>query len=856
MPGHSAITPDQFTSFGELLKYLRRRAVLTQRELAIAVGYSESQISRLEQNARVPDEAAVAARFMPALDIEHDPEWAARLIELARAAPHITSTLPSLEHERAPGNLPIQLTSFVGRAGELAQITALLSPFPATMNVVRMLTLTGTGGAGKTRLALEAAEMLSRSFPDGVWFVELAALTEPSRVPHAVARVLDIHAEGRRSLLATLTGHLREKRLLIVLDNCEHLLDGCAQLVEALLQACPDLRILATSREILDVPGEYVLRVSSLPTPDPRAVPSLDAVMTYDAIRLFVERATTVDREFTLNGNNAPAVISICHRLDGIPLAIELAASRLRMLSAEQLAARLDDCFGVLTDGSRTALPRHQTLRGLMDWSYDLLTPEEQTLLRRLAVFVGGWALEAAEAITAGDDIAAADVFGLLAHLVDKSLVVAETHAGPARYRMLEPIRQYALAKFDASGEEIAVRRRHAEHYLALVAAAGDLKDFEAQGPQLDWIAHIDADADNVRSAVAWVQAAPEGRDLEMRFIIPILMNLTPEKVDNPALFVETALVHARESKALPQAAYILYSTGNYLEYLGEFEAAHARYAEALAMYREMGDLRQVAETLERLGCLAREQGDAAAARLLLDESTALFRQLGDTQAEWAMCLTLGEVAVLQEDAAWARALLEEALVEFRSRSNIQMTGWALNHLGHTAQLEGDFERATQLHEESLALFRIIGTEVPNLAWDLQSLGECALGLGNSRLASTRLAEALGMFHGYGYRPGVAWCLAGLAGVAALERQPQRAAQLWGASESLRTSIGARPAPAARATRERLLAAVREQLGEMEFAAEWARGQALTVEEAIAHALELTIEEREPTLTPGGDSDA
>ncbi len=842
MRERSAVTPDQFTSFGDLLKYLRHRAGLTQRELSIGVGYSEAQISRLEQNRRMPDEMVVAARFVPTLRLEDEPEWGARLLALARAAPTGAEESPGSDFHSNPGNLPIRLTSFVGRAAELAQITALLSPFSTTRTPARMLTLTGTGGAGKTRLALEAAAVLSRSFPDGVWLVELAALTEASRVPHAVARVLDIRVGGRRPLLATLTDHLREKRLLIVLDNCEHLLDGCAQLAESLLQACPDLRILATSRERLNFGGEHLLTVSSLSMPSPSATLSVEALMEYDAIRLFVERAAVIEPEFCLAPDSAQAVTDVCLRLDGIPLAIELAASRLRMLSVEQLASRLDKRFDVLTDGSRTALPRHQTLRGLMDWSYDLLTPEEQTLLRRLAVFVGGWTLEAVEAITAGDGIATADVFGLLGHLVDRSLVVAEMREEERWYRMLETIREYALGKLVASGEEGAIRRRHAEYYVSLVEAAGTHEGRRGVGSVAARVARVRFDIDNVRAATRWSQSTLEGRDLEMRLVPPLLRMSNSDVWDDAIAQLETALAHAREIGTPALMGWVVQGLGYHLTLQGEYAAAEARLVESLMFWRQDGSVWHCAFVLERLGWLARERGDAASARVWLEQSLPLYRETADLAAVAGVLNTLGEVAVMQEDAARAASVLEEALRLNQAQGHRPEMGWTLNHLGHVAQLEGDYERASQLYEESAVFFPGTFTAQSGLAWNCHGLGEAALGSDDAELARARFNEALSYLHSYTDHACMLWCLTGLAGVAALEGQPRRAAQLWGAAEHLRASMGTRPAPAARVTRERLMAAVREQLGEAEFAAEWATGQSLTLQDAIALALEPAIQ--------------
>ncbi len=356
-------------------------------------------------------------------------------------------------------NLPVQLTSFIGRAKEIAEISRLLiaADHERAGEGTHLLTLTGPGGTGKTRLALQAAAQLIDAFPDGIWLVELAMLSDPALVPQTVAALLGVREEPNYPLTRALTAYLRAKTLLLIFDNCEHIVETCAQFSETLLRACANLRIMVTSRETLGVMGERVLRVPSLQLPDVQAPPPLHDLAQYEAIRLFVDRAATVKPAFTLNEANAVAVTQICQQLDGVPLAIELAAARVRAMTPEQIAARLDDRFRLLTGGSRTALPRQQTLRAMIDWSWDLLSEPECTLLRRLAVFLGGWTLEAAESVCgdledAADNcvrlksemVKSEDVLELITHLVEKSLVVVEEQAGAARYYLLETIRQYA----------------------------------------------------------------------------------------------------------------------------------------------------------------------------------------------------------------------------------------------------------------------------------------------------------------------------------------------------------------------------------------------------------------------------
>jgi non-specific serine/threonine protein kinase len=832
----SIITPEKFSTFGELLRFLRRKADLTQRELSIGVGYSESQISRLEQNERAPDEATLAARFVPALYIEDEPQWMARLLELGAAthahAPESEALQPIAEAKPTPHNLPIQLTSFIGREKEIVEVKRLILK-------EELVTLTGPGGCGKTRLALQSASGLLDDFRDGVWLIELAPLSDSALVPQTLASVLGLKEEPGRALLATLTDHVRGKKILLILDNCEHLIQASAQLAESLLQVCSDVHILATSREILGIAGERAFVVPSLSMPDPHTILSVgadlaSALTQYEAVRLFADRAATVKPDFTITANNAEAITQICQRLDGIPLALELAAARLRMLPVEQIAARLDSAFQLLTGGSRTALPRHQTLQALIDWSYELLTQTEQIVFRCLPVFVGGWTLEAAEAVCAGEGIKTDEVFDLLAHLVDKSLVLVEEHSQTARYHILETIRQYALEKLIASGEADTVRKRHMMYYLTL-ADAGDLD------PQLRvaWNDQMEIELDNLRMALAWSQSSQGDAELGLRLAQALGWFWINRGYWNEGrgwledtLTREDVLVDKKQL-----GARALFQLGFVCTVLGDYEAAEEHFTESRKFYQELGEVSGSALLLSQMGWLAREHGDTTTARLRLEEGLATFRELGDKYGIAYALVTLGEVLVMQEDAEGAMRLLEECMELAQELGDVNRIGWTFNHLGHVAQIQGNYDRATQLHLESMPLFSKSWMGLLCLPWAHQGLGETALAQGKAALAATHLLEALGLFQDLGDRAGISWCLAGLAGVAALDEEPERAAWLWGAAEALRQSIGARSAPAARATHERLQAEVRQQLGEAAFNAKWAEGQAASMEEAIAEAM-------------------
>jgi predicted ATPase len=458
-----ATTVPASTTFGEMLRHLRRRARLTQRELGIAVGYSEAHIARLESNQRTPDPAVVSGQFVEGLRLNDQPEAAERLIELAEAARGTAKLQAPVEAHGPPTNLRVQLTSFVGRESEIADVKRLLS-------ATRLLTITGPGGVGKTRLAVQAATDLLPTFEHGVFIVPLASVNDGGLAPGSLAAALGLPSEGVS--IESLRDALHERHIMLALDTCEHLIDACAALAIRLVQSCPRLTLMATSREALNVPGEVTWQ--------------LPPMRGEEAMQLFVERAKTIRSDFSLTAQDEALLVQICQQLDGLPLAIELAASRLRVLSLEQIAARLDDRFGLLTGSNRLAPLKGQTLRTMIDWSYDLLSDAERRLLRRLSIFTADWTLELAEAICAWEEgsggaeeqgrrgeeeseiqrasIRREDVLDLLTQLVNKSLVVVDEHAIPPRYSLSNTIRQYAHEKLAEAGEFDEVYRRYLQY--------------------------------------------------------------------------------------------------------------------------------------------------------------------------------------------------------------------------------------------------------------------------------------------------------------------------------------------------------------------------------------------------------
>ncbi len=535
--------------------------------------------------------------------------------------PDLRADFPALRAlTSTPNNLPQPLTSFVGREREVEDVARMLAKN-------RLVTLTGVGGIGKTRLSLQVAADLLDDFPDGVWLVELAALADARLVPEAVASVVGVKEEAGRPVAEALARFVKDRQVLIVLDNCEHLLQACAELASALLQAGAQARrSLHRAANRLHLRGEATFPVPPLPVPDPFRTFMRDTLEQYGAARLFVERAVAAQPAFAVNEENAAAIAGICHRLDGIPLALELAAARVRALSVEQIATRLTDRFRLLTGGDRTALPRQQTLRALIDWSYDLLCDDERVLFRRLAVFAGGFTLEAAEAVACASDLERSAILDLLAQLVEKSLVVVDKDSG--RYRMLETVRQYAEQRLEASGEAASARTRHLNHFVTFLESTLPRLFGPRQGM---WLVQLDLERENVLAAHAWSERALDGAALDLR-----LAHVMRQYLNNRGL-MKLALQLTTEALARPGAeqrdaarSRACFDAGWVYCGMGQYAAAQAVLEEGLAIARETGDTERVARILQPLGFAALGQGNRAAARGYLEEAVELAREQGD----------------------------------------------------------------------------------------------------------------------------------------------------------------------------------------------------------------------------------
>jgi len=699
-------------------------------------------------------------------------------------------------------NLLAQRTSFLGREREMLELKR-------TLAMTRLLTLSGAGGSGKTRLALEVAKDLIGAYPDGVWLVELAPLSEGALVPQAVAKAVKVAEQPGRELTEALVDDLREKRLLLVLDNCDHLIEAAARLADSLLSSCPHLRVLATSREALGVEGELVWRVDPLSVPDAepdahRPLATTGELARYEAVRLFVERAKLRSPRFELTEENAGAVVQICRQLEGMPLSIELAAARVRALSLEQIAQRLEDSLKLLRSDSRTAPQRHRTLRATLDWSHELLSEVERVLFGRLSVFAGGWTLEGAEALGSGEGVGNSDVLDPLSRLVDKSLVALEEdeHDGALRYTMLEPVRQYAREKLRESGEEDAVQGRHAEFFLALAEEA----EPEMSGPDQEaWLKKLEREHANLRGALAWALDPAHSRkpsehrtELGLRLAGALGRFWGVYGPGEGLRWLEKGLARG-EAAPKPALAKALYEAGWIELFQGDYDTAIALLEEGLALFKELGYRQGVATSLVNLGFAALHLGDR--------ERTAVLRQ---------------EVAALQREPLepWTLA-------------------WLTTFLGVTALYEGDYERSAALATEALAIYRELG--------DKRGMSLCHFDLGLIELIrgdhepAAALLESVRVLRGSKDKFCLAYGIFGLAAVAAARAQPRRAARLWGAAEALREEIGVVSLTHLELHAydyEGRVSAARYMLGdEGAWEAAFAQGMAMSPEEAAEYAL-------------------
>lgn len=700
------------------------------------------------------------------------------------------STFPPLKTlDMQRHNLPVQSTSFVGRQQEIEEISRMLA-------VSQLVTLVGTGGAGKTRLSLQVAADRIEQFPGGAWLVDLSAVTDPLLVPQAMASVLAIKPAAGNSWVGAMTADIRERgATMLVLDNCEHLVAACADLCQRLTAVCPDLKMLATSREALRIPGEVLMPIAPLPTPHPQASMTPAALEQFAAVQLFIDRARAVRPSFTVDTAGAPALASICHRLDGIPLAIELAAARLKSMSLQEVNERLGERFRLLTGGSRTALPRQQTLRSLIDWSYDLLSSEEKLMLGRMSVFAGGCDIDAAQEVCGDAPMESWQTLDVLSGLADKSLLTVEEREGRTRYRMLESIRQYAAERLEAAGEMALLRRRHLQYFVKWVESLCDLPD-----PRV-WTSRFEEDIDNLRVALAWSPKSDVIAGLRMADALGRFW-FVRGYMDEGRRWVRPLLDSPRSHDDLSLRGKVLHSEGSMARFCGDFPAARAALEEALAITRALGETKGIAVNLRVLSVVSSFEGDDAAATGLAEESLAFARQLGDGALLAGALNTLGNLALDHKDYARAEAMHDECLAVARQMGDPTGISIALGCLGHTAFRKGDHARALDLCRQALAIR-----------------------------------------HELHQRIGVDGLLMVIADIASAAGDVFDAARLWGKVSSLLPDPGLPKWPAeSRGRFEGKVAAAREACADREaFDRAWTEGFAMDLDDAVRHALDGTI---------------
>lgn len=686
------------------------------------------------------------------------------------------------------GNLPLELTSFVGRRHEVTEARRLLSGS-------RLVTLTGIGGVGKTRLALRVADDSRRAFDDGVWLVELGEVQDPTLLADTVVAALGLRDQPARPPEDVLAEYLATRRLLLVLDNCEHLVDDVAALAEALLKACPELRILAASREALGIGGEAVLRVPPLTVPDTDRT-SLQGLSQYDSVALFAERAAAAVPEFTLTEENRHAVVGICHRLDGLPLPIELAAVRLRAMSAEQVLERLTDRFRLLTLGSRGAPTRQQTLRSSIEWSHDLCSDREQELWARLSVFAGGFEFDAAEGICAGD-LAPDDVLDVLASLVDKSILIREEPGAVVRYRLLETLRDYGKEKLRESGDQDAMRRRHRDWYARLVRQA----ELEWVGPgQVAWLARLEREQPNLRDALQFSLTAPGDAE-------------------------------ADTSLRMVNSLYLLWNCrgliGEARRWLDRALERSSGRSSADRVYALFGD-----------SVMAGMQGELEACATTVDKCRALAEELGDPTGLAAAGYATGFLELFSGDLTGAVRSFEEALETSRPTGELLRPIGGLLGLAVASALLGNEARAVACHEQVLAITGPRGESFYR-AYSLWGLGLAALHQGDTVRAAALMAQGLRLNRRV-HDPIIAtWCLEAMAWIAAVEKVPERAAVLLGAADALAKSVGsvAVTLPNLLAHHAECEQRAREALGDRDFGEAFGSGARMGFGAAVAYAL-------------------
>lgn len=777
-------------------------------------------------------------------------------------------TFPPLKTlDSFPNNLPIQLTTFIGREKEIAEVKQELAEH-------RLVTLTGSGGTGKTRLSLQVAAGLLEKFEHGVWFVELAPLTDPELIPSTILSTIGISEQQGKTPIEILKEYLHEKSILILLDNCEHLIEVSAKITNILLNAAPKIKILASSREALGVKGELSYPVPSLSLPDVKHLPTIEQLSQYEAVRLFIDRAALVSPHFDVNMENTPAIAQICCRLDGIPLAIELAAARVKLLSVEQISARLDDRFRLLTGGARTSLPRQQTLRALIDWSYDILTENERLLLQRLSVFADGWTLEAVEEVCAGverdtQSVSPYDILDLLTQLVNKSLVVVVEYSrsGETRYRMLETIRQYGREKLLDIGAADVIRNRHLAYFVKLVQRA---EPELVRSNQVFWLNKLDDELDNLRMALEWALATDVEAGLRiaaipwrfwqrgyLRELSEWLAQLLEHYNTVDTLHVQALAIYsfcifdqgnfpetlkiAGQSLQMARAlsdrqleAFTLSLLGLFTILQGNTGDGTSLLEQSLAIYRALGDKIGQADTLD---WLSNNNSDMERAIDLSRESLRLYHELGNLSGITSSLTALARLTIWMGDFSAPAPWLEEAISISHQLGDQTREAEVLVAFGQLAHWQGDYGQSNAYYEEAILLSEKIGEHYQNL-WAHIHMAHAVLRQGDIQQAREMFKISIRDTQKAGLMIGIVFAIEGLASLNVNQRRPEPAARLFTWADAMRGKIGDHRPPVEQASVERDLAIIRSQLDHTAYENATKIGRTMNLEQAIALALE------------------